>query len=212
MSKPNPLAVGGLLQVDCGRDTHSPWRWSWCLNAYTVTGQKGVGAERGRAWESSPLSYLLRIPRASLVAQMVKPLPAMRETWVPSLSREDPLEKGMATDSSILAWRISWTEETGGLQSMGSHRVGHSCVTNTSTLHFFPWRLGFHMPSWLSTSPGHPCILLTFTAHPTSAVSITMQPWHCARQFSLPGTPTPPHLCWNSSLLPRSSPGAAWPS
>ena len=56
---------------------------------------------------------------ASLVAQMVKNLPAMWETWVRSLGREDPLERGMATNSSILAWRIPWTEEPGGLQSMG---------------------------------------------------------------------------------------------
>ena len=56
---------------------------------------------------------------ASLVAQMVKNMPAMRETWVPSLSREDPLGKGMATHSRILAWRIPGTEESGGLQSMG---------------------------------------------------------------------------------------------
>ena len=62
---------------------------------------------------------------ASLVAQLVKSLPAMQETWVRSLSWEDPLEKGMATHSSILAWRIPWTEEPGGLQSMGSKRVGH---------------------------------------------------------------------------------------
>ena len=61
---------------------------------------------------------------ASLVTQMVKNLPAMQETWVPSLGREDPLEKGMATHSSILAWRSPWTEEPGGLQSMGSKRVG----------------------------------------------------------------------------------------
>ena len=53
--------------------------------------------------------------RGSWVAQMVKNLPAMRETWVPSLGCEDPLEKGMATHSSILAWRIPWTEEPGGL-------------------------------------------------------------------------------------------------
>ena len=52
-------------------------------------------------------------------------LPAMRETWVRSLGREDPLEKEMATHSSILAWRIPWTEEPGGLQSAGSQRVGH---------------------------------------------------------------------------------------
>ena len=54
-----------------------------------------------------------------LVAQMVKSLPAMRETWVRSLSWEDTLEKEMATHSSILAWKISWTEESGGMQSMG---------------------------------------------------------------------------------------------
>ena len=63
--------------------------------------------------------------RASLVAQTVKNLTAMRETWVRSLGWEDPLEEGMATHTSILAWRISWTEEPGGLQSMGSHTVGH---------------------------------------------------------------------------------------
>ena len=51
---------------------------------------------------------------------MVKNLPTMQETWVRSLGQEDPLQKGMATDSSILAWSIPWTEEPGGLQSMGS--------------------------------------------------------------------------------------------
>ena len=58
------------------------------------------------------------------MAQRLKHLPAMQETWVRSLGQEDPLEKGMATHSSILAWRIAWTEEPGGLQSMGSQRVG----------------------------------------------------------------------------------------
>ena len=62
---------------------------------------------------------------ASLVAQMVKNLPAMQETQVQSLGSEDPLEKGMATHSSILTWRIPWTEDPGGLHSMGSQRVGH---------------------------------------------------------------------------------------
>ena len=55
------------------------------------------------------------------MAPMVKNLPAMRETWVQSLGWEDPLEKGMATHSSILTWRIPWTEELGWLQSMGSY-------------------------------------------------------------------------------------------
>ena len=59
------------------------------------------------------------------MAQIVKNLPAMQKTWVRSLSQEDPLEKGMATHSSILAWRIPWTEEPGGLQSIGLQRVGH---------------------------------------------------------------------------------------
>ena len=59
------------------------------------------------------------------MAHVVKNLPAMWETQVQSLGKEDPLEKGMATHSSILACRIPWTEEPGGLQSMGSHRVGH---------------------------------------------------------------------------------------
>ena len=62
---------------------------------------------------------------ASLVAQLVKNSPAMQETWVRSLGRENPLEKKMATHSSILIWRILWTDESGGLQSMGSQRVRH---------------------------------------------------------------------------------------
>ena len=60
------------------------------------------------------------------MAQTVKNLPSMWETQVRSLGWEDPLEKGMATHSSVLAWRIPWTEEHGGLQSMESQRVGHN--------------------------------------------------------------------------------------
>ena len=60
-----------------------------------------------------------------MVAQMVKNLLAMQETWVQSLGQKDPLEKEMATHSSNPAWRIPWTEEPGGLQSLGSQRVGH---------------------------------------------------------------------------------------
>ena len=61
----------------------------------------------------------------SLVAQMVKCLPTMWETWVQSLGWEDPLEKEMATHSSTIAWKIPWTERPGRLQSMGSQRVGN---------------------------------------------------------------------------------------
>ena len=68
---------------------------------------------------------------ASLVAQMVKSPSPMRETWVLSLDWEDPLEKEMATHSSILAWRIPWTEESGRLQSTEYQRVGHDRATFT---------------------------------------------------------------------------------
>ena len=73
--------------------------------------------------------------RASPVAQRVKHLPAMWETRVQSLGQEDPLEKEMATHSSTVAWKISWMEEAGGLQSMGSQRIGHNGATS---LHFLP--------------------------------------------------------------------------
>ena len=69
---------------------------------------------------------------------MVKNLPAVWETWVWFLGRGDPLEEGMAAYSSILAWRIPWTEEPGGLQSMGSKRVG-----NTETKHSTVWWCSF---------------------------------------------------------------------
>ena len=69
---------------------------------------------------------------ASLVAQRLKRLLAMQETWVQSLGQEDPLEKEMATHSSILAWRIPWMEEPGRLQSTGSQRVGHDSATSVS--------------------------------------------------------------------------------
>ena len=72
------------------------------------------------------MSYMYSdFPRTSLVAQMVKHLPTMRDTQVPSLGWEDPLKKEMATHSSTLAWKIPWMVKSGGLQSMGSLRVGH---------------------------------------------------------------------------------------
>ena len=73
------------------------------------------------------------------MAERVKNLPTMQETQVQSLGREDPLKKGMATYSSLLAWRIPWIEEPGRLQSMGLQRVRHNWVTNTFS--FQPWLL-----------------------------------------------------------------------
>ena len=88
--------------------------------------------------------YLILYPVAhgtSLVAQMVKNLPAMQETWVKSLGWEDLLEKGMATHSSVLAWEIPWTEEPGGLPSMGLQRVGYDRATKTKNLYLLtPYR------------------------------------------------------------------------
>ena len=78
----------------------------------------------GRVWAAST-SPLLCFARTCLVAQMIKNLSAMQETQVRSLGQGDPLEKGMATQSSILVWKIPWTEESGGLQSMGTQRVRH---------------------------------------------------------------------------------------
>ena len=83
-----------------------------------------------RHWPSEPgvagssLTWNSMI-QASLVAQMVKNLTTVQETQVCSLGLENPLEESMANHSSVLAWRIPWTEEPGGLQSMGSQRVGH---------------------------------------------------------------------------------------
>ena len=75
--------------------------------------------------------------KASLVAQKLKRLPAMQETWVRSLGWEDPLEKEMATHSSSLAWRIPLMEEPGGLQSTGSQRVGHDWVSDLTEKHLY---------------------------------------------------------------------------
>ena len=86
-------------------------------------GDPGLIPGSGRS-AGERIGYPLQYSRASLVAQLVKNLPAVWETWVRSLGWEDPLEKGRATHSSILAWRIPGTEEPGGLQSTGSQRVG----------------------------------------------------------------------------------------
>ena len=87
--------------------------------------------------ERESVSYFVIISKnngASLVAQMVKDLPAMRKTQVQSLGREDPLEEDMATHSSIFAQRIPWTDEPGRLQSIGSQRVGHN-QSNLACMH-----------------------------------------------------------------------------
>ena len=108
----------------------------------------------------------------SLVAQIVKNLSAMQETRVWSLGQKDPLEKGMVTHSNNLAWKITWTEEPGGLQSIGLQRVGHDWVTNphsSANLNFLFLKMfrnrvypvsQLQMPSQLWTVELFPCSLI----------------------------------------------------
>ena len=86
----------------------------------------------GISGRSEGESYIYWEPEASLVAQMVKRLLSMQETRVQTPGQEDLLEKEMATHSSTLAWKIPWMEEPGGLQSMGSQRIGHDWATSLS--------------------------------------------------------------------------------
>ena len=83
---------------------------------------------------------------ASLVAQIVKNLPAMQETWVQFLGWEDTLEQEMATHSSVLSWRILWKKEPGRLQSMGSQRAGHNLVTKPPPLPLTLSKVGLEIP------------------------------------------------------------------
>ena len=102
-----------------GTATHSSilaWRIPWTEKPNRTNSPRGP--------KESDMTEQLSL-RVSLVAQIVKNLPAMQKTRVQSFGWEDSLEKGTATHSSILAWRIPWTEEPGGLQSMGSQRVRH---------------------------------------------------------------------------------------
>ena len=106
-----------------------------------ISDHRGSTKERGRGgtplWpllfsNTLVLCVLAKLLGTSLVAQTVKHLPTMRDTWVQSLGWEDLLEKGVVTHSSILAWKIPWMVEPGRLQSMGSQRVGHDWATSLS--------------------------------------------------------------------------------
>ena len=107
-----------------------------------------------------------RSSESSLVVQRVKNLPAMQGTQLWSLDWEDPLEKRMAIHSNILAWRISWTEEPGGLQSMGSQTVRPDWVTNT--IHS---NLSFHLcHSWILVQPLSLVFLSIWNIHQKSTI------------------------------------------
>ena len=90
---------------------------------YFVSGYKRM---YNKGFKCRMFTVLWQNNNSGLMVQTVKNLPLIQETWVPSLGGEDPLEEGMATYCSTLAWEIPWTEEPGRLQSMGSQRVGHN--------------------------------------------------------------------------------------
>ena len=118
LNKPR-TTLGNFLTMLC--KYLDVWRW-------------GDGKNQATTWNSEcPLGSLGPYPTSKGFpgGSVLKSLPAMRESWVRPLGREDPLENEMGTHSSILAWRIPWTEEPGRLQSMGSQGVGHEWVTNT---------------------------------------------------------------------------------
>ena len=108
---------GNPLQYSCLENPMDRGAWQAIVH--------GVPKSRTRLSDFTFTFTFFRSHGASLVAQRIKRLRAMQETWVRSLGWEDPLEKEMATHSSTLAWRIPWREGPGRLQSMGSQRVGH---------------------------------------------------------------------------------------
>ena len=116
-----------LLIKACGMHVVA---WLTPRHWWARCGSDTVGSELGHLTQQSFISVcLLHSP-----SETGKNLPAVLECWTRSLAWEDPLEEGMATHCSIPAWRISWTEEPGALQSMGSQRVRHDWATNTSSI------------------------------------------------------------------------------
>ena len=121
--KSNYWVLGGAEETE-DREMSAPWDRQRKETGRSRRGQRGRDSRFCRCFWM-PILLIFKINFTCLVARMAKNLPAMHEIWVRFLGREDPLEEEMAPHSSILAWRIPWTEEPGGLQSMGSQRVGH---------------------------------------------------------------------------------------
>ena len=138
-----------FLSIFSSRRT-SPWQWYWqtqlciickdefCTTELVLILLVSVLSKTNKFtkhfWSDNSVSLnWISTSEVSLVAQTVKNLSAMQENWVQSLGWEDPLEKKMATHSSVLAWRIPWTEGPGGLQSIGLQRVRYDRVTHTFT-------------------------------------------------------------------------------
>ena len=141
--QPTPVFLPGKSPGQTSLAGYNPWG---CKDSDTTERLRTRMIEKTFAGRSNSFKQMFIFPflnlfnwrltalQASLVAQRLKHLPAMREAWVWSLGQEDPLEKEMATHSSILAWRIPWTEEPGGLQSTGSQRVRYNWATSLTAL------------------------------------------------------------------------------
>ena len=123
----------------------------------------------------------------------------MRETWVRSLGREDPLEKEMATHSSILAWRIPWTEEPGRLQSTGSQRVGHDWATSPSPSNEHPGLISSRM-DWLDLLAVQGT-LKSLLQHHSSKASILQRSAFFTVQFSHPYMATGKTIAWTKQTF-----------
>ena len=179
-------------KADCAVDFQKAWQ---CISLHAkVSGKHNQQSTQAnsevRNWKSS-----LSKSRASQVAQTVKSLPAMQMPWVQSLGREDPLVKGMANHSSILAWEIPWTEEPEGLQFMGLQRVRHDWVTNTHTHRQDQTLLGLegHSQGFLLRCHNSSMLflMLFFGFCPTQNSQVTRGSWTMSRCIK----------CKNTSLL-----------
>ena len=142
---------------------------------------------------------IITLTWASLVAQTVKNLPAMQETWVRSLGGEDPLEKEMATHSCILASEIPWTEEPGGLQSMGSQKTQNNLATEQHHLHLsrLP-SLPFNNNYFLCFKCASPSHLQTFYVAPSLSGTLLLR--LCPRFSPQSSMDTPTHLHLDNSF------------
>ena len=125
-SIPGSAEPGGLPSLGSHRVRHD-----WSDLAAAVYFCSTLSFELNQTVSNPTCIVFMTMFVAFLMSEMVRNLPAMQETWVWSLGREDTLEKGMAIHSSILAWRIPWTEDPGGLYSPWGRRVRHDWVTNT---------------------------------------------------------------------------------
>ena len=187
------------------------WRipWTGDCGRLQSTGSQRVGhgwatftfALQADSLPSAPPGKSYIISYVYLVAQMAKNLPAMQETQVRSLGQEDPLEKEMATHSSILAWRIPWTEEAGGLQSMGSQRVRHDWATNTDRYFnrwfinissFFSSQFQLLLPSWGVWASYSPTLVFALQTAVPKIPFLRFTVWWTEQGFSL--TCLPPSL------------------